>query len=149
METIDANNFLSEIELDRKLKEKRTKDIKIASEQAELEANMLIKYVENNSNPNPLYIIIYSIVIFLLIWIIYVFFIKSNASGEWIDNNNNIWYLKHNYVIGSLKVLVNDSTMLNCRLSGNLFRCNDLIGVWDYNDNIIFVGGGWLTRIRK
>jgi hypothetical protein len=102
--------------------------------------------VNENANPSPVLIAAVFAGVMIAVWIIYAMLIKPDASGEWFDDRNGKWELKHG-IFGSLCATYNGRT-LQCTMSDNMFKCGNVLGIWNYADIIILVGGGNLTRVR-
>jgi hypothetical protein len=141
---IEANKILEQVRREEKNKEQRTNDDTIKLEQAE---SLVRRIVYDNSNPNPVLIAGIFAGIMIVIWFIYVMMIKPNASGEWYDDKGNRWDLDH-YRMGGITALVRGK-LVNCTLSDNMFKCGNMMGIWNYSDVIILVGGGNLTRVHE
>jgi hypothetical protein len=84
--------------------------------------------VSRSENPHPLIIVLIIIGSILLIYFCYITFMKKTLSGQWLDEKNNIFIIKHNLwkdtliidgpnnstygvVKGNLIVIYVDSTM--------------------------------------
>jgi hypothetical protein len=101
--------------------------------------------VNENANPSPVLVAVVFAGVMIAAWIIYAMLLKPDVSGTWVDDRNDRWKLKHG-VFGSLCATYNDRTV-QCTLSDNMFKCGNLLGIWNYDDVIILVGGGNLTRV--
>jgi hypothetical protein len=102
--------------------------------------------VNENANPSPVLVAAVFAGIMIAVWIIYAMLIKPDASGEWVDDRNDHWELKHG-IFGSLCATHNYRTV-PCTMSDNMFKCGNILGIWNYADVIILVGGGNMTRVR-
>jgi len=117
---------------------------------AEKEAELLKVSIEDNANPHPVVITLCVIGALIGLWIIYLLVWKPNASGEWYDDSGNLWTIWQNRITGSVYVFTstnncNGSTP-NAKITDNLFIYDDQVGIWDYNNVILLVAGGGLTR---
>lgn len=106
----------------------------------------LKKYVHENANPSPVFVLGIFILVLVILWVLYLMFIKPNASGIWYDDENNMWEINHCYFRG-LTVRLNGENV-KCQISDNLFKCGSLLGIWNYSDIIVFINGGSLTRVK-
>ena len=52
--------------------------------------------VERSENPHPSIIVLIIVGSILIIYCMYINIIKKSASGEWVDENNNIHIINHN-----------------------------------------------------
>ncbi len=125
----------------------RIKQIVLAekSNKLEEERKLLQKYVYDSANPSPVIIagIVLSAVI--IIYVIYLIFIKPCLTGDWSDVYGNIWCINHNIITGSL--LVENGKKINGKVSDNFVEIGELTGVWNYGNTIIFIDGPTLERI--
>lgn len=126
----------------------RSREIKLqeAAKKAEREQQILQKHIYDNANPPALLIVTIGLGIVLTMWIIYMVYLKPNASGEWRDDMNNEYVLTHNRFTGNVRVRMNGKCKGFAKLIDNYFRFGELIGVWDYADNITFINGMQLMR---
>jgi len=107
----------------------------------------IIKRVVNeNANPNPVVIACVFAGVMIAVWIIYAFMIKPDASGEWIDDKGGVWHLRHG-MFGKMCGKYNGKSV-SCAMSDNMFKCGRILGIWNYSDVIILVGGGNMMRVR-
>jgi hypothetical protein len=112
----------------------------------EEERKLLQKYVYNSANPSPVLIAVIVLVTIVVIYIIYMLFIKPSLSGEWTDISGNIRVISHNVMTGKLNVDCNGNTYQG-KVSDNFVEMENLVGVWNYGNTIIFIDGPTLERI--
>ena len=126
----------------------RSREIKLqeASVKAERERQILQKHIYDNANPSPLLIVTIGLGVLLTMWIIWMLYLKPDASGEWRDDMNNQYVLTHNRFTGNVRLRLNGKCKGFAKLVDNYFRYGELIGVWDYADSITFVNGMQLMR---
>lgn len=124
-------------------------DRKVAESQelarTQADADVLKVYVEKNANPSPAVITLIVIGVLIAVWLFYVLFLAPNASGEWYDTNGNMIVVEHCRLTGRAEC----NNSMKCEISDNLVSLDDRIGVWDYDNVILFVGGGSLVRVRE
>mgnify|MGYP000886403568 CR=1 FL=1 len=145
-ETITGRDAMAIME--RNAAEARDREIKLqeAAQKAERDRQLLQKHIYDNANPPPLLIVTIGLGVLLTMWILYMLYLKPDASGEWIDDMNNKFIFTHNKFTGNVKVRVNGKCGGYAKLIDNYFRYGELIGVWDYADNISCLNGMQLTR---
>lgn len=132
---------------DEEWKEKaHQENLIISSIKADKERALLQKKVYDISNPSPIFVTGIVIVILLIMYFIYVIFLKSCMSGEWSDHAGNIWYISHNKFTGNFQVKINNKNRGVGKVLDNYVRYGDLIGVWNYGNIIMFTEGWQLTR---
>ena len=105
---------------------------------AEEERKLLQKTVYDSSNPSPIFVTCMVIGTLLIMYIVYVIFLKPCMSGIWIDIAGNQWYIDHSVVKNIFTVYIDD----------NYLQFGDLVGVWNYSDQIFFTDGFELNRLR-
>lgn len=110
-------------------------------------AETLQTVIYENANPSPWFIAMAIIGLLLGIWIIYVILLKPNMSGEWYDHNGQQWIIEHGLFNDLLCVRIAAGPKITCQLSGNTFKCVDKLGVWNYGNVVLFLRGGYLTRV--
>jgi hypothetical protein len=132
---------------DRKVKEnERMQIIKDKSQQTEQERAMLQKYIYDNANPSPVLIACLAFGLIVILYVLYLLFLKPSTSGEWHDVYGNIWILNHNLLNGRIKVNINGRCAGSGKVIDNFVRYGDLTGVWDYNNEIAFTEGWSIYR---
>ncbi len=125
------------------------------SERLEIERDLLQKKVYQNANPNPVLIIALVLVTWFVIYVLYVIFIKPTLSGEWVDNKGNVWNIRHKKFSGEIFLdlveIKNHNKPAIKHVTGvvidNFVYYAGVVGVWDYKNKILLVGGGDLQRI--
>lgn len=146
-ETILPRDVIAEVQKSDAADASREAKLQEASRKAERDKQMLQKHIYDNANPPPLLIVTISLGVVLTMWIIYMMFLKPDASGEWRDDMNNNYILTHNRFTGNVRVRMNGRCRGFAKLIDNYFRFGDLVGVWDYGDNISFINGMQLMRV--
>ena len=123
---------------------------KIAAETKE-KGKLLQTTVYDNSNPHPAKVAMIFALILMAIWLIYLLFVKPNMSGVWIDTNGNKWIIEQS-VHGDtrVKVIMKGKTIKGkARITGNIFKFKGTVGVWNYNDVVVFMNiNGGMERIK-
>jgi len=146
-ETLTSRDVIAAIQKEDSMDRSREIKLQEASIKAEQERQILQKHIYDNANPSPLLITTIGLGVILTMWIIYMLYLKPDASGEWLDDMNNQYILTHNRITGNVRVRLNGKCKGFAKLIDNYFRYGELIGVWDYSDSIMFVNGIELTRI--
>lgn len=111
------------------------------------EKRILQRHINNNANPNPVHTTLIVIGIIFALWIMYLIFLKPSVNGIWFDPYGNKVEMCYNKFSGKIKVNVNDQYGGSGLVVDNYIRYGDLVGVWDYNDKIVFVDGVVLHRL--
>lgn len=142
MSFITNNTTLSDLE---KMNFEKTPEKKENKNENE-KKNVIQKFVNDNSNPHPILIAIIMGSFILFIWLYYMILIKPSMCGSWYDENGSSWIIKHNKIFGTVKFYKNDSYYGKGITYDNYINLNDEIGIWDYNDKIIFINGLVLYR---
>jgi len=125
-----------------KEQERKNKDtIQLANK-----TKLLHHIVRKNANPNPVIIAGIIILVLVLVKMIHMLFSHFDASGTWIDDNDNRWELNHK-IIGGVEAEVNGNKV-DCEIDGHMFKSGRIIGVWDYNNTILLISGGRLKRVQ-
>jgi hypothetical protein len=83
----------------------------------------------------------------IILYVIYIIFLKPSVSGTWIDSLGNEWYLNHNTFKNIFTVSINDLPSGKGVLYDNYIRYGELIGIWDYSNTILFTNGITLERL--
>jgi hypothetical protein len=122
--------------------------VKEAGDKLEADRQVLQARIYDNANPSPLLVATIALATLLTMWILYIVFLKPDASGEWRDELNNKYRLTHNRFTGTIRMRINGKCAGYAKVIDNYFRYGDLVGLWDYSDNIIFVNGIQLFRMR-
>jgi hypothetical protein len=112
-------------------------------------AKRLRAYVQDISNPSPIIMAVIFISIILILWGLHRIFVRPNASGEWFDEDGNQWIISQNRFTGKVKVRFNGRWVYGASIEDNLFRVSRIVGIWDYGNNILLVGGGRLSKVRR
>jgi hypothetical protein len=114
---------------------------------AEQERALLQKKVYDLSNPSPIFMTVLVVAVVLLMYLIYVLFLKPCMSGEWMDHAGNTWQISHNRFNGNLRVRINGECRGSGKVLDNYVNYGDLIGVWNYGNVIVFTEGWHLERV--
>jgi hypothetical protein len=117
------------------------------SEKAEQERKIIQKTVYDVSNPSPLAITCVVIGMLLVMYIIYLMFLKPCMSGEWVDNIGNTWNINHDKLRNVFDVTVNGKSSGVGIVYDNYIKYGKLIGAWDYSDRVVFTDGIILERV--
>lgn len=134
-----------------KIEQQKEADMRILQEHAKIveeERNLLQKIVYDVSNPSPIIITCIVLGTLLLMYIVYLVFIKPTLKGNWIDNYGNEYYIKHLPWQLTFYILHNGAVTGQGRVLDNYISLKDVAGVWNYDDEIIFVDGTVLSRLR-
>ena len=118
-------------------------------ESTERDADKLRKYIKVNSNPNPLMIALYVFITIIIVYIIYHSFMKPRLNGKWIDNRGSIYIMNQNMfsdIVDINYIDNNTNKNINGLIQANILYIGKKIGIWDYKDKIILVGGGEIIR---
>ena len=113
------------------------------------DANDLARIVQNNANPNPSVIAGSILIVVGVMYLVYVYWFKPNASGEWYDDTNTQWIIKHDVWSDNISLVINGIPNNYGVMVDNMFKYDNVIGVWNYHDVILLVDGGNLTRVRN
>ena len=134
--------------LQKEIEDENIKKIVLAEKanKVEEERKLLQKYVYNSANPSPVLIAIIVLVAIVVIYLIYMVFIKPCLSGEWTDISGNVRTVSHNIITGNLTIERNGN-IYQGKVSDNFVEMEDLVGVWNYGNTIIFIDGPTLERI--
>ncbi len=133
-------------EYEKAKEERRNAALLEESKRLDEKKTILQKYIYNNANPSPLLIIGIVVSVVFCLWVIYVVFLKPTIDGEWRDEYGNKVNMCHNQLTGKIKVYMNGKYGGTGVVIDNYVKYGQLIGIWDYNNEIIFVGG---TRLRR
>lgn len=135
-------------DMDRKERQKRREQIIKENQQG---AEILQSYVDNNANPNPVFVIFLVVICISLIYLMYIIFIKSNLQGRWVSSNGQLYYVDQNCFTNRLVfsgVKGNDEILLKGKLVGNYVELNSkYFGIWNGTDKIFFLDGDVLRRV--
>jgi len=134
------------------LDEEKQKENLINMEKTKLnkDAKILEQIVYKNANPHPIVITISIVIIIFSIWLIYIIFMKPNASGQWMDQNHYIWEIDHDKFTNGAIITIhykNRKKVIHCHILDNLIKCGNQTGIWDYKNMITFINGPKLLRI--
>lgn len=112
----------------------------------ELELNNLARVrdlVERSENPHPSVIILIVVGSILIIYCMYICMVKKSATGEWVNEDNNVFTIKHNKWTDNLVINTSIGATYGV-IKGNLiviyFGRTMKMGVW-LKDNIDWVDG--------
>lgn len=139
-----AKRSANEAELKKQEYEQKIKDMSIEMDK---NAACLARIIQKNANPNPSVVVGSVIVVVGILYLIYIFGFKPNASGEWYDDQNTQWIIEHDVWSDQTSLVVNRKRAGRGVITDNMFKFNNIIGVWNYHDVILLVGGGSLTRV--
>jgi hypothetical protein len=127
----------------------RRQNLEAESKRMDSEAAYLQRLVHDNANPSPSVIVGCVFVVLAMLWLMYTFGFKPNASGEWYDDKNTQWIIEHDALSGNVSVVVNGEHSGQCQIVDNMFKCGKGVGLWNYQDTILLMNGGNLTRVRR
>lgn len=114
---------------------------------AERDRELLQKRVYEVANPSPILITCVVLGVLLMLYIIYMIFLRPCLSGEWVDPSGNIWHIAHNRMSGQFSVCLNGEPSGSGKVMDNYVQYGDLIGVWNYGRVIVFTEGWHLERL--
>lgn len=140
-------DIIKSVELDKQDVVKRAMQVQEASRRAEEERNQLYKYLHSNANPSPITLGISIALLLVSMYVIYCLFAKPNASGEWRDSLGGEWMITHGAFSSDAKVRINGKCGGVIKIIDNFVRYGNLVGVWDYNNEIVFTEGITLNRV--
>jgi hypothetical protein len=138
------------------LERQKQEEAALLSEAARItkQAQMLQKDIYKDASPHPLFVTCIIVLILIMVWVLYVMFVKPVATGEWLDaKNDQVWFIRHNPLTDSMtiKILSRDGKLI-AKMRGYIknavFKTHDALGIWDFNNVIVFVGGGGLQRVQ-
>ena len=121
-------------------------DVKASLNRLGSNKSTLEETVYRISNPNPVVVGFCIIGVIVVMVVIYNMWLRPDATGIWSDERGNVLHFRHSPLSGRLVVTSKTSGKKMCMLSDNMFKCGSRVGVWDYNNIILFVNGGGLTR---
>ena len=140
-------DVIKSIERDRQRQLTYETQLKEAAIKAEREAQLLQKKIYDSSNPSPIFVAAIVITVLLIMYIIYVVFLKPCMSGDWLDHAGNEWTISHNRFTGNFRVKINGECRGVGKTLDNYVQYGDLVGVWNYHDIIYFTEGWQLQRV--
>ena len=151
----DAQTSVATAKEDLEIEKKRISEKNINDEKQRTDAlnnqkresEILTKTIYDISNPSPIVVTAIIIGILLILYVIYIIFLKPSVSGTWIDSLGNEWYLNHNTFKNIFTVSINDLPSGKGVLYDNYIRYGELIGIWDYSNTILFTNGITLERL--
>lgn len=146
--SLSAAEQMAIIERERETEKARQTALLENAAKAEEERKLLQKTVYDSSNPSPIFVTCMVIGTLLIMYIIYVVFLKPCMSGIWIDTAGNQWYIDHSVVKNIFTVYVDDNYGGTGYIYDNYLQFGDLVGVWNYSDQIFFTDGFELNRLR-
>jgi len=141
-------DVLKNIENEKVFEQKRQIELLKKAEQAEEERKLLQKTVYDISNPSPALVIGIVLMILIGMYYIYVLYLKPDMTGIWYDEMGNKWIIKHCKFSNTFAVTLNNTYSGAGALYDNYVQYGNLIGVWDYADNIHFTNGSTLERLQ-
>jgi hypothetical protein len=121
--------------------------VRKVAEQTEKDKVLLQKHVYDNANPDPMLVAAIGMVVLLILWFMYMMLLKPSLTGVWYDKVGNRIYLKHNKLDDVVSVHVNMVYAGHAKNVDNLFQYGSLIGIFDYNNRIIFMDGSQWDRL--
>lgn len=145
---LSAAEQMAIIERERETEKARQIALLENAAKAEAERKLLQKTVYESSNPSPIFITSMVIGTLLIMYIVYIMFLKPCMSGIWIDNAGNQWYIDHSVFKNIFTVHIDDNYGGTGYIYDNYLRFGDLVGVWNYSDQIFFTDGFELNRLR-
>jgi len=141
-------DVLKQLETSRQKQIEYENKLQEASVRAERERQFLQKTINENANPSPLVIALLVIGVLAALYLFYVFFLKPNLSGEWVDNDGNLWQINHNRLAGTFSVKINNKPGGSGQVIDNFVSFGEMAGVWNYNNYVVFIGGWVLERVK-
>jgi hypothetical protein len=138
-----AINSKFDVDVDDKKKELNEK----VSKKTKETTVVLQSKIWSNANIKPMNVVLICIAIIVLLWLIHMLY-KPNATGLWVATDGQQWDITHCRWSSTINCINNDDVTMSGHISSNLVTINDNIGVWNYGDVILFVGGGSLQRIE-
>jgi hypothetical protein len=115
-------------------------------EETENKRQYLQSILNKSANPHPVIIVLIVVSLLVILWFIHYLFIKPDISGEWHSQHNNVWRLNKKFMSNNVSVKINERNQGSLDVIDNLVEYNGLIGVWNYNNTIVFLDGTTLTR---
>jgi len=143
---LTANDMLNNIAAEQRASAARAEQVRELSERTKQERSMLQQTVYDNSNPSPIVISILIGGILFVLWSSWIMFLRPSTSGEWRDDMNNVYNLRHNAFTGVVSMKINGQCAGRAKIIDNFVKYGDLNGLWDYQDAIVFIGGLQLYR---
>lgn len=125
----------------------RSEKVRLEADRGAEEASALQQFVYDRANPSPVMVALCIVLIICVAWWAHAVFLRPNASGQWVDEADRIWVL-HHPIRGEAIALIDGKRSVRVTIRENLVRCGDRLGVWNYQNVIVWVGGGGLQRIR-
>lgn len=109
--------------------------------------NILQNILTKSANPSPIYIVLLTIFVLVILWMLHYIFIKPKLTGEWYpDAGNDVWHLKHKFMSNEVSVKINEKDKGHLKAIDNLIMYNNILGIWNYENTVIFTNGLILTR---
>ena len=125
------------------------KQIQEIAKKNKAHAEHLTEVVHDNANPHPAYVALIFALVLGVIWLLYIIFIKPNISGVWMDTSGNKWIVEQSFSDVDVKVVTNNRVIRGkAKLTDNIFKFKKYVGVWNYDDVVIFLGGGGMERVK-
>lgn len=146
--TIAPADIIQQAKIDEANDKARIENLLKRAQEVERERELLQKTVYKNANPSPIIVASIVIAIIFALYILYILFVKTCASGEWRDHMGNEWYISHNRFTNNFTVTINKKRAGSGYIRDNYVKFGDLVGVWDYQDKIIFMEGWHIERIK-
>ena len=70
-------------------------------------------------------------------------------SGVWLDTNGNKWVIEQTLNDIQIKIIKNSKVIKGkAKLTENILKFRDYTGIWNYNDIVVFLGGGGMERVN-
>lgn len=108
---------------------------------ADINFNNVKNIIRKKENPHPLIITFMTLLILILIYCIYILFIKKNISGTWIPRNQKIKIkINHNPFTDSVTINFNDTDKLIGKVYGKAIdlKTNKMGLITDNNEILLF-----------
>jgi len=113
----------------------------LTNQEAEKKRAMLQKYIYENSNPNPVIVVICAVVIVAVVYLVYLAYIKPCASGKWYEERTRrVWHVDHNKLTDALDISIAPSVAtqnLNAGpniVSQHIPYLHDKLNLWNKPD---------------
>ncbi len=116
-------------------------------------AEYLKVHINGLANPSPIVVAASVCSIILVLWVAYRIFLKPNATGVWFDKEGNKITISHNTLTGNVSSIQNKSisitdNLVKMSLPTDISSTQIHIGVWDYENLILFTDGSHLSRLQ-
>ncbi len=142
-------------EIEQYVKEENIKKAALEAERERTKkaAEYLTMRINGLANPSPIVVTAAVCGVLLVLWVAYRIFLKPNATGEWYDKDGNKIIISHNTLTGKAvdgngkSINITDNLVkigADTDITGVIIR----IGVWDYENLILFTDGTSISRLR-